>query len=289
MREITEFAPAKINLTLEVLGRRADGYHQIRSLAAFAADVGDRLTSTRHLGGTVQVIGPFAGQIAGNNLVDAAMLALRGIAPRVEFPTLRLEKNLPVASGIGGGSADAAAALRLAEKSSAIISDSDIRTIAVSLGSDVPVCLLSKVALMTGTGHAVEPSRLPIDIFAVLVNPLIRVPLNKTAQVYGRLKLQPPKNGAAMKGAPVFFAVPDLVEYIQQRGNALEVPARELFPAIGRVATEVARLDGCLLAQLSGSGPTYFGLFASRRAAVAGADELSQRHPDWWVKSTRLI
>lgn len=290
MTETSEFAPAKINLTLEVLGRRPDGFHEIRSLVAFAANAGDRLTALRERDGRVQVSGPFAGHIAGTNLVATALNAVRALAPTAPMPSVRLDKNLPVASGMGGGSADAAAVLRLISRSAVTLSDANLRSIAARLGSDVSVCLLGNAAFMTGRGESVEVSRLPSEIYAVLANPMIRVPINKTAQVFAKLKAPPLRKPPTQDSAGmVFFTVPDLVAYIEKRRNALEKPALDLFPAISRVIAELSSLQGSLLAQLSGAGPTCFALFNVAREAMSGAEQLSQRHPDWWVKATRLV
>lgn len=290
LTDVSEFAPAKINLTLEVLGRRPDGFHEIRSLVAFAANAGDRLTVLRDRDGRIRVSGPFAGQITGTNLAETALDQLRALAPHALFPSVRLDKNLPVASGIGGGSSDAAAALRLLSQSVVSVADADLRSIAARLGSDVPVCLQASAAFMTGTGERVEPTRLPNDLCAVLANPLIRVPVNKTAQVFARLKAPPLREGAgADRPSQFFFTIPDLVAYAAKHGNALETSARELFPAIGQVLTELARLKGAQLAQLAGAGPTCFAIFDAAREAMSAAEELTARHPDWWIRATRLV
>ncbi len=289
----SEFASAKINLTLEVPGRRPDGYHEIRSLVAFAQDVGDRLSLGSGSYTATEIVGAFSDGIAGGNLVDKAVAAVAaaasGILPDAGVGRLTLEKNLPVASGIGGGSADAAAALRLLRSAFPEIADLDFATIARTLGADVPVCLRSRASLMTGIGEEVADIALLEEFFAVLVNPLIGVPANKTAQVFAALAAPALMGNADKDAAPIFSSVDDVISYSQARGNALEAPARRLFPAIDDVLAELARLDGCRLAQLSGAGPTCFALFESEAATEAGERELVSRNPDWWIRSTRLV
>jgi 4-diphosphocytidyl-2-C-methyl-D-erythritol kinase len=283
----SEFAPAKINLTLEILGRRPDGYHELRSLVVFARDVGDVLTLGAGRFSMVDTIGPFVAGIAGHNLVDRAVAAFSASASGVEPQKLTLEKNLPVASGIGGGSADAAAALRL-------LSDAhpqarfDLPEIARGLGADVPVCLRGRPVVMTGTGEHLEDVALPRDLFAVLVNPLVDVPENKTAQVFALLGAGPISGGTPKEAPPHFSNTRDVVVYATARGNGLEAPAKKVFPVIDTVLSELSQLDGSLLAQLSGAGPTCFALFEMDSKAKAAAAALQARQPKWWIKPTRL-
>jgi 4-diphosphocytidyl-2-C-methyl-D-erythritol kinase len=289
----SEFAAAKINLTLEVLGRRPDGYHEIRSLVAFAQDVGDRLSLGSGRYTATEMVGPYAEGIAGGNLVDKAVAGIVAAAPGIltnpDLGRVTLEKNLPVASGIGGGSADAAAALRLLRSAFPQIAALDFAGLARRLGADVPVCLRSRASLMTGIGEEIADVTLPGELFAVLVNPLISVPANKTAQVFAALAA-PALAGDAVKDAtPTFFCTSDVIRYAQARGNALEAPARKLFPAIDEVLGELARLADCRRAQLSGAGPTCFALFETKDAAEAGERRLVNRNPDWWIRSTRLV
>ncbi|HVZ06146.1 4-(cytidine 5'-diphospho)-2-C-methyl-D-erythritol kinase [Hyphomicrobium sp.] len=287
-----EFAPAKINLTLEILGRRPDGYHELRSLVAFARDVGDVLTCTPgpspYAG--VEMAGPFAGGISGANLVDKAVAAFTIKAPNAEPSRLRLEKYLPVASGIGGGSADAAAALRLlcANCSEASISNPDLLSIARQLGADVPVCLKSRPVIMTGIGEQLDDVRLPADLYAVLVNPGVSVPSDKTAQVFARLGAEALTSTPPREPALCFAEPQDVIAYATTRKNDLETPARRLFPVIDVMLYELNRLDGCRLARLSGAGPTCFALFDARQTAEVAAAALTERQPDWWIRATRL-
>lgn len=284
----SEFAPAKINLTLEILGRRADGYHELRSLVAFAHDAGDVVTLAPGSSANVVTTGTFAGDLSGTNLVDKAISAFAAKMPGMTPPWLILEKNLPVASGIGGGSADAAATLRLLSKVYPGISDRDLHTIARALGADVPVCVRARPIIMTGVGETLEEIALPRDLYAVLVNPLIAVPANKTAQVFAALGAATLVAPPEAEPAPRLSDVDGVVAYAKARGNDLQAPAQKLFPEIETVLAELHRTEGALLAQLSGAGPTCFALFATKQEAVAGASALQQRQPNWWIRPTRL-
>ncbi len=283
-----EFAPAKINLTLEVLGRRPDGYHELRSLVAFAADAGDRLVLNTAAGGHTQVEGPFAGGIGEGNLVDAAVAAVFRLLPQLDPVGLTLEKNLPVASGIGGGSADAAATLRLLRDANPEIAALDLAAIARALGADVPVCLRSRSAIMTGIGEEISEIELPGELFALLVNPLIDVPAKKTAEVFRLLAAPPLPDDLTGESLPVFASAGDVIRYAALRGNTLEAPARQLFPEIHAVITALAKLPRSRIAQLSGAGPTCFALFETDHAATVGARLLKSRHPTWWIAKSRL-
>ncbi|MFA5956903.1 4-(cytidine 5'-diphospho)-2-C-methyl-D-erythritol kinase [Hyphomicrobium sp.] len=283
-----EFAPAKVNLTLEVLGRRADGYHELRSLVAFATDAGDRLTLQAGPTSTTAVEGPFADGLNGANLIDKAVEAVSRLAPNSVPGRLTLEKNLPVASGIGGGSADAAAALRLLSAAHPEIASLDLAAIARTLGADVPVCLRSRSAVMTGTGEQISDVELPAELFAVLANPLVEVPSNKTAEVFRLLNAEALPDDRATENPPAFSSVGDVIRYAALRGNALEAPARRLFPEIITVLSQLAKLPRSRVAQLSGAGPTCFALFETEHAATTGARMLRARHPGWWIAMSRL-
>jgi 4-diphosphocytidyl-2-C-methyl-D-erythritol kinase len=284
----SEFAPAKINLTLEVLGRRPDGYHEIRSLVALARDVGDRLSFAPASIMEMEATGAFAGGITGSNLVDAASAAITALVPGLQPARLTLEKNLPVASGIGGGSADAAAALRLFKRADPRVANLDFSEIARRLGADVPVCLKSRAAMMTGIGEHLHDVALPDNIFAVLANPLAEVPANKTARVFALLEAPPFVAESERQELPELADTAAVIAYAAARGNALEKPARALFPMLDAVLMELAQLPGSRLSQLSGAGPTCFALFETAEAAKDAAASLGERHPDWWIRSTGL-
>lgn len=288
MTILSERAPAKINLTLDVLGRRPDNYHELRSLVAFAADASDVVTldTSRPLG--CDVTGPFGGSIAGQNLVAVTLAKLQSADPSLNLGHVTLTKNLPVAAGIGGGSADAAAVLRAVaranpDRAAAI----DWTAIALSVGSDVPVCLQSRLSWMTGTGDgvtAVDGSTLGA-LYAVIANPLVSVPADKTAQVYRALRAPPIAANAERE-------LPDLArgvfDYAVLGRNALQAVALEIVPEIAVVLDELAALPGAKLARMSGGGPTCFALFDATDAASAAAAELGARRPAWWVAASGL-
>jgi 4-diphosphocytidyl-2-C-methyl-D-erythritol kinase len=279
-----EKAPAKVNLTLRVLGRRADGYHDIESLVAFAG-LGDALSFTPGSALTLAVRGPTApavGDVA-DNLVLKAARALAGEVEGLALGHFDLSKRLPVAAGLGGGSADAAAALRLLARANGIAPD-DPRLLqaARATGADVPVCLDPRPRLMRGVGEVLSaPLELP-RLFAVLVNPGVAV---STREVFAGLQL-PPAAPTAPPATPAGAAA--LMAEIASGRNDLEGPAIELEPAIADVLAVLHKLPGCRLARMSGSGATCFGLFGSTAAATAAARTLRVDYPAWWVRATVL-
>src|SRR4051812_41134075 len=276
------FAPAKINLALHVCGRRADGYHLLDSLVAFA-ELGDKITVAPAETLTLRITGVFAGALAHerDNLV---LRAARLLAEKTGVPAraaITLEKNLPVASGIGGGSADAAAALvalaRLWQVNLDALSSGDL----TSLGADVPVCLKGESALMRGIGEDITPVALP-PAWIVLANP--GEPL-ATRDVFGRLN---GRFSGPLPPLPGFNRAEALAAYLAAARNDLDLPAVELMPEIGAVLAALGRLDGCLLARLSGSGPTCFALFGFGPDAYEAANGLRKAHPGWWVTAGSL-
>jgi 4-diphosphocytidyl-2-C-methyl-D-erythritol kinase len=279
-----EKAPAKINLTLRVLGRRADGYHGIESLVAFAG-VGDALTFTPGGDLALTVGGPTAaaaGDVA-DNLVLTAAHALAERVAGLRLGRFTLSKRLPVAAGLGGGSADAAAALRLLARANGLAPDDPrLMQAARATSADVPVCLDPRARLMRGIGDILsDPLDLP-RLFALLVNPGVAV---ATADVCAALTSPPAgQNGPA--------ALPEggaaLLAEIAGGRNDLEAPAIELEPAIADALAVLRKLPGCRLARMSGSGATCFGLFDSSRAASAAARTLRVAYPAWWVRATVL-
>jgi 4-diphosphocytidyl-2-C-methyl-D-erythritol kinase len=287
-----EKAPAKVNLTLHVLGRRADGYHEIESLVAFAG-VGDALSFTPGRALALTVGGPTAAA-AGDTADNLVLKAARALAEQVEGLQLgrfALSKRLPVAAGLGGGSADAAAALRMLARSSHLAPD-DPRLLqaARATGADVPVCLDPRPRLMRGIGDILsEPLDLP-KLAAVLVNPGVAVP---TREVFAALKLpagsvaaSPP--GSATSLGATSLAATSLADAIANGRNDLELPAIELQPVIADVLAVLRKLPGCRLSRMSGSGATCFGLFDSTAAATAAARTLRIGYPAWWVRPTVL-
>jgi 4-diphosphocytidyl-2-C-methyl-D-erythritol kinase len=287
MTAIREIARAKVNLTLSVLGRRPDGYHEIESLVAFA-DFGDVVLLEHGPKSDVTVSGPFAAAIDGPNLLERALLLLREAEPGLRLGAVSLEKNLPVAAGLGGGSADAAALLRAVRRANAPVADQvPWDEIAARLGADVPVCLASKAAVIAGIGEWVEPLALELPpMFAVLANPRQALP---TAAVYRALSASPVPALRRPLTAPAFFAGLDpLIKHMRARGNDLERPATSLLPVIADLKSALAELPGCLHAALSGSGPTCFGIFADEPGATNAAAQLAASKPHYWIRSTRL-
>lgn len=273
---ITETARAKINLSLHVTARRADGYHLLDSLVAFA-EVGDRLHFAPDPEVTLALEGPFAAGLAAepDNLVLRAARAL-GAGP--DGARITLDKQLPVASGMGGGSADAAATLRgLARLWGRELPGDQ----GLALGADVPVCLAGHSARMRGVGEQITRVRLP-RLPAVLVNPGIAV---ATGAVFAALDRFGPPMPEAL---PVMETAREAVQAVAALRNDLEAPARRIAPAVDAVLTAIRAQEGALLARMSGSGATCFGLFTSDPTAQAAAAALRRAAPDWWCVATRL-
>ena len=287
MRELVEPAPAKVNLTLEILARRDDGYHTLESLVVFA-DVGDRLklipgkTLALELAGRrARECGPIA-----DNLVLKAAQALASKVHDLRLGRLTLIKSLPVTAGLGGGSADAAAALRLLAKLNKLAPDDpDIMAVARAIGADVPVCIDPRPRVMRGIGEILSPP-LPVPRFpAVLINPGVAVP---TKDVFASLGL---RTGERRRAAAADVAVPtereQLLQFLAHHPNDLEDAAIRHQPVIADVLAQL-HVPGCRLARMSGSGATCFGLFDTRAAARAAGRKLQAVHPQWWVRAAML-
>jgi 4-diphosphocytidyl-2-C-methyl-D-erythritol kinase len=285
MTALRETAKAKLNLTLEVLGRRADGYHALESLVAFA-QLGDSLELEPCDALSLAVTGPFAAALGGDNLIIKAAEVAKASNPGLKLGSFRLIKNLPVAAGLGGGSADAAAALRLLAKTNpGALPEAIIAAIAASLGSDITVCLESRAALMFGGGERVLPVAAFPPCAVVLVNP--GLPL-ATREVFARLNAPPLAKAPDDPVAPDLSGSFDrLVAYVAARGNDLETPAIALAPVIRDILQALAQLPGARLARLSGSGPTCLALFRSLAEAERAAGLLAA-HPGGWVVATAL-
>jgi 4-diphosphocytidyl-2-C-methyl-D-erythritol kinase len=297
---LQELARAKINLTLSVLGRRSDGYHDLESLVAFAG-IGDRVTLQPGPDASVTTSGPFAAAIDGPNLLERALELLRALGPGLQLGAVALEKILPVAAGLGGGSADAAALLRAVRRANPERSELiDWHGLAARLGADVPACLAGVPALMRGIGDLLEPLTHPLPpLPAVLVNP--RVPLS-TAHVFRALAASPPSprfsRGEGRGEGPPLAQAPEasdlfpdfeaLLAYMRAHGNDLEPPAIALLPVIADLKAALAAEPGCILTAISGSGPTCFGLFADDATAANAASSLASSRPTWWTTATRL-
>lgn len=278
------FAPAKINLFLHVGERRSDGYHELESLVVFA-DVGDELLIEPAKAFSFALDGPFGSKLAneGDNLIAKAARALGAKAGRSPNVKITLTKNLPVASGIGGGSADAAATLRgLVQFWDLKIPDDELHAIAETLGSDVPACLLSETLWMTGRGEGIEPVPGLPPAPLVLVNPGVGV---STRDIFAKLERRVGIGHAAKPESDL--SVLALADYFKSNRNDLEKPAREIAPAIDEVLQAISR-HGALRTRMSGSGATCFGLFADDKSAEAAAAKIAEGHPGWWVKKARI-
>lgn len=287
MTVFSEQAPAKVNLTLEVLGRRTDGYHEIASLVAFARDAADTVTLDTSKLVSSEISGPFAKTIIGLNLIDVTLAKLAAAAPGLQLGHVHLAKNLPVAAGIGGGSADAAAVLRAVRRANPHHAATvDWRALARSIGADVPVCFENSAAWMTGVGDQVRPlANLPC-LTAVLVNPRAPMPADKTARVFRALNALPPQASFAPPPPPgPFHSAPALLEHMAATGNALEAAACCVAPIITDVKRALSQTPGCHYAAVSGGGPTCFGIFSGSQAAAAA---IARAHPTWWVKAVVL-
>jgi 4-diphosphocytidyl-2-C-methyl-D-erythritol kinase len=287
---LIEVAAAKINLSLRVLGRRPDGYHALESLVCFA-DVGDRLTLTPGEHFTLDVTGPFASALVGErseNLVARTVAHVARSHSGVKLGAVRLEKMLPIAAGLGGGSADAAAMLRLLMRSNPHLADAvEWSSVAASLGADVPVCLRSAISFMSGIGEIVHPLPSLPPAFAVLANP--GVPLS-TAAVFNALAASPLEDvpRSSMPSSNRFATFDGLIDTLRALGNDLEAPAVRICPPIAVVLDALRRLDGARLVRMSGSGSTCFALFAQKQQASLAADALKAAKPDWWVMAADL-
>jgi 4-diphosphocytidyl-2-C-methyl-D-erythritol kinase len=288
MAALIEKARAKVNLTLRVVGRRVDGYHDLESVVAFA-DCADRLSMTAGPELNLKAIGPLAGacgEVADNLVLKAAKLLSERV-PNLKLGDFVLDKVLPVAAGIGGGSADAAAALRLLAQANGLsIDDPRLIEVARLTGADVPVCLASQPCVMTGVGETLLPLALP-KLPCVMVNP--RIPV-ATKDVFGALGL---RNGELLVGvADVIRAkawpepgasVEDWVEALAAASNDLEAPATRIQPVIGEVISALSATNGAWLARMSGSGATCFAIFENTAEAGRAAERIQLDHPQWWV------
>lgn len=293
MPALVEEGRAKVNLSLRVVGRRADGYHDLESVVAFA-DCADRLTLEP--GGELRLAttGPLAAACGetSDNLVFKAAKLLADAVPNLKLGAFALDKVLPVAAGIGGGSADAAAALRLlARLNNLSLDDPRLQEVALATGADVPVCLFSRACDMTGVGEQLLPLALP-SMPCVMVNP--RVPV-ATKDVFRELGL---RNGELLVGATDVLEAPawpeqggsiaDWVDVLETVANDLEAPALRIEPVIGDVLEVLRGSAGVKLARMSGSGATCFAIYGAAAEAHAAAENIRRDHPGWWVHAGTL-
>ena len=282
---IREFAPAKINLFLHVGEKRADGFHAVQSLVAFAA-IGDDLEFAPADELSLEIKGPYAGSLQ-SDADNLALKAARALAQEVGVKSaakIALTKNLPVASGIGGGSADAAATLRGLQRLWQIELPGQTRAkIAEALGSDVPVCVASQPSWMEGRGEHVTSAGVLPPLAIVLANPGLAV---STAAIFAALAA---RRGVGDVKPAAWSSVGELISYLKGTTNDLESPARKVAPVVVEVLEALASCVGVLLTRMSGSGATCFSLFESDAGARAAARQISERHPSWWVVPSRLL
>ncbi len=270
--KVTAFAPAKINLTLHVTGQRADGYHLLQSLVVFA-DVGDRITVSPAQELSLTVTGPLSAGVP----TDATNLVLRAAREiGVLGAEITLEKHLPAAAGIGGGSSDAAAALRALHQMTGVDLPKDQ---GLSLGADVPVCLRAQAALMEGIGEDISPMPELPPLPTVLINPRVDVP---TPAVFKALIC---KDNPAMSVVPQNASFDEFCDWLADQRNDLQAPAIQHAPQITQV---LEALQGARLVRMSGSGATCFGLYPDVSQAKAAAAAIQAAHPQWWVTATTL-
>ncbi|EHH07994.1 4-(cytidine 5'-diphospho)-2-C-methyl-D-erythritol kinase [Agrobacterium tumefaciens] len=284
--ETIEAAPAKINLALHVTGQRADGYHLLETLVTFT-EAGDTIRIHDADADSFSISGPFGDLLragdGGDNLVTRARDLLRDTLASTGQPArpvaIHLEKNLPVASGIGGGSADAAATLRgLLRHWRAGVAPDALSSMALKLGADVPMCLESRPLIARGIGEDIEPvTNLP-ELFLVLANPLKAV---STPEIFRRLrnKANPPLPAHATIG---------WMDFLARSRNDLQPPAQALLPEIGEIAGLLSQ-EGAALVRMSGSGATCFGIFHSLEAALIAQTSLRKKRPGWYFQATRTI
>lgn len=288
-RRLSERAPAKINLTLHILGRRADGWHRLESLVAFSR-TGDQLSFIEDEPLALSIEGPTAaaaGDVADNLVLRAARHFAESF-PGARLGAFHLIKRLPVAAGIGGGSSDAAAALRLLARANGVtLDDEGLTAAARKTGADVPVCLAARARVMRGHGDELGPLLKLPPLIGLIVNP--GEPL-ETRHVFARMNI-PPGESTAFGGHPQLSSgmhVEDLIAALSKGRNDMESAACRLAPIIGDVLAVLSAAPGCRLARMSGSGATCFAIFKDCKAAARAKKAILRAHPAWWVKSCVL-
>jgi 4-diphosphocytidyl-2-C-methyl-D-erythritol kinase len=282
-------APAKINLTLRVIGRRADGYHELESLVAFAG-LCDWVAFEPGPDAALEVLGPRALEAGpvGDNLILRAARGLAALIPGLRLGRFRLVKRLPAAAGLGGGSADAAAALRLlADEARLSVDDARVRTAARATGADVLACLCPRARMMTGIGDQLGPAIALARMFAVLVNPLVQT---ATPKVFAALGLAPGENLESSAGSfdALGRGAAGLLDFLSSSRNDLEAAAVRIAPAIAIVRERLSRIPEARATGMSGSGATCFALFGDRRSATLARRIVASERPDWWVEATAI-
>lgn len=284
----SEPAPAKINLCLHVVDQLENGYHALEGLTVFTR-LGDNVTASEAKKDSLTITGPFAAALNGHrgNIILSALDAFRARWPDAipDGLSITLDKALPVAAGIGGGSADAAATLRLANHIAGDVADGkQLAEVALTLGADVPMCLFSRTTLINGIGEQLKFVQHFPTLYLVLVNPHIAVP---TAKIFRALK---------SKKNPKLTPLPDelshsavLAMWLQDNRNDLQDAAIDLVPEVADIIEKMANTSGCILSRMSGSGATVFGLFAAERQAMLAAQHMRTAFPAYWVAESKLI
>jgi 4-diphosphocytidyl-2-C-methyl-D-erythritol kinase len=287
-QEWSEPAPAKVSLCLHVIDQLDNGHHALEGLTVFT-QLCDYVSAKQAKRDQLEITGPFADALKGErgNIILSALNAFR-----VRWPSsipdgleITLEKILPVAAGIGGGSADAAATLRLANHIAGDIADAnELAQLALELGGDVPMCLFSRTMLVQGIGEQMRIVQPFPKLHLVLANPGIAVP---SAKIFRALK---------SKKNPMLTPLPQeishsaaLAMWLQDSRNDLQPPAIEIVPQIAEMIDEMAKTSGCILSRMSGSGATIFGLFAAERQAILAAQHMRQTFPNYWVAQSKII
>ncbi|MBT5185507.1 MAG: 4-(cytidine 5'-diphospho)-2-C-methyl-D-erythritol kinase [Kordiimonadaceae bacterium] len=279
-------APAKINLDLLITGRRDDGYHLLDSIVVFT-ELGDHLTAEISDKLSLNISGPFADGLKAdeNNLIIKAANLIcdnAGISPNIKF---NLVKNLPISSGIGGGSADAAAALKLCMELLAInINEKILNHIALKLGADVPVCLISETSHMQGIGEKITKINFKTPLHILLVNPMISVSTPNIFNQYAKLSTGFDQNRLLTTKE---IHLPLMLDILKVSGNSLSEAALNVEPEIYKVLQALSETQGILLTRLSGSGATCFALYDNKENCLNAANKLKIDRPNWWICNTK--
>lgn len=280
---------AKINLALHVVGVRTDGYHDLQSLVVFS-EFGDHLTASLADADRLTLSGPFANDLASTatstNLVRGTLTKFRTHYPDF-LPAglhIHLEKNLPIAAGIGGGSADAAATLRLISRyTDNKVSPQQFADLALKIGADVPMCLAAKTSLVTGIGADISHLETMPPLYITLVNPREAV---STPAMFAALKQA--NNQCIPPLGSGFGTIAELTNWLGQTRNDLQVPAEKLVPEISQIIASLTEAKGTILTRMSGSGATVFGLYASRDDAQNALEKIKSENQAWWAVATKI-
>lgn len=295
MHDLRFAAPAKVNLFLTVHGRRADGFHQLTSAVVFASEIADQVCLRPGAPIGVRFSGPIGTALKpGNDTLSRALRILGDTCPDLRLGAVSVEKQIPLASGLGGGSADAAALLRAVQSANPNFQNSvDWIAVGRQIGADVPVCLRATAQAMTGTGETIVPLASFPEIHAVLIKPETVEMTDKTKKVFSALGA-PEVNMTDVKrrseALPRLSSADDVAQLVRRYGNDLHGPAFALMPEIAVPLDALNSLPRCLAAGLSGAGPTVFGLFKTRPEAQEAARKITRSGPStWWVRTSALV